>query len=66
MNTLNKGKSVLVTDYQGVKHLKKVWDDTGDVILITSESNFYALKRGLSHIWPIGVPRATVEEATSI
>gem|GEM_PF-6749975 len=66
MNVLKQGLAVLVTDYQGVKHLKKVWEDAGKVVLITSESNFFALKRGMSHILPIAVPRETVEEAENV
>ena len=63
MNTYRKGQDVLVSDYKGVKHLKKVYEDLGQRVLITSKRNFQALQNGLSRILPIAVPRETVTAA---
>lgn len=63
MNTYRKGQDVLVSDYQGAKHLKKVYEDLGQRVLITSKQNFQALQNGLSRILPIAVPRETVTAA---
>lgn len=60
MNNFKRGQSVLVLDFQGIKHPKKVWQDLGQTVVITSDSNFKSLKKGVCEAWPIGVPRETV------
>ena len=58
-----KGQPVIVTDYKGRKLLKTVVEDRGNMVFITSEDGYNALIGGDASIWPIGVPRSTVEPA---
>lgn len=56
----NRGQNVLVEDFQGKKIPQRVWEDTGDVVLVTSDTHFVLLERGESDLYAIGVPKADV------
>lgn len=55
-----QGDSVLVENFDGSRVPLRVWQDLGDLVLVTSECLFELLKRGESELYPIGVPKADV------
>ena len=62
MNYL-KGQNVIVTDYRGKKHVRRVWASDSKTVYVTNDEVFKALAEGSSDLWPIGFPRADVTSA---
>lgn len=56
----NRGQSVLVEDFEGKKVPLRVWEDTGEVVLVTSSEVFSLLEKGGCELHPIGVPKSDV------
>jgi len=58
--TYEKGQEVVVKDYSGERLVRRVWEDTGEVVYITSDEVFRLLNEGKTELWPIGVPKSDV------
>jgi hypothetical protein len=58
--TYEKGQEVIVKDYSGEQLIRRVWQDAGEVVYITSSEVFRLLKEGKTELWPIGVPKSDV------
>lgn len=55
-----KGQSVIVRDFKGRQLKRRVWEDDGRTVSITSDEAFELLESGSRDLWPIGFPKADV------
>jgi len=58
--TYSKGQKVTVKDYSGEQFIRRVWQDAGKIVYITSDEVFRLLESGKPKLWPVGVPKANV------
>lgn len=56
----NRGQTIFVEDFQGNRVPQRVWEDAGEIVLVTSDELFSLLERGESDLHPIGVPKTDV------
>lgn len=61
----SKGQVVIVRDYKGRHHRRRVCEDAGTHVLVTSDEVFNALERSESELWPIALPKADVLQVVS-
>ena len=59
-----KGQQVIVTDHFNVRSTKRVWADSGDYVLITSDRGYKLLKKDERAIFPIAFDKRYVRLAS--
>jgi hypothetical protein len=58
--TYSKGQKVTVKDFTGERFVRRVWQDAGAVVFVTSDEVFRLLETGKTDLWPVGVPKADI------
>ena len=66
MNTFRRGQRIEITNFAGEKKLKTVWEDRGEVVLITSPRGYKLLKTGSREIYPVGFPRRLLAPTSTL
>jgi hypothetical protein len=55
-----RGQLVMVADFKGEKLARRVWEDTGERVFITSDQGMREMASNQHGVWPIGVTRASI------
>ena len=56
----SRGEIVSVKDFKRRTYVRRVCEDRGAIVFITSDEVFRQLEKGESELWPIGVPKKDV------